>query len=114
MSSDRSGQGNAASEALRTVGVPDAFLFFVSAERYTGEFATSLAGLFEKLGRVPLESVEFHFHRTDFAKWVGAILGDGVLAAELGQIDKVIQGEDLRTALREKIRKRLEELSQPV
>lgn len=109
-----SGQADAAGKVLRVVSVPDAFLFFVDAERYTGEFATSLAGLLEKLGKVPVESVEFHFGRGDFEKWVGRTLGDVELADRLRQIDRSIRGEELRAAIEERIRKRLEDLGQAV
>ena len=92
------------------VSVPDAFLFFVNAEKYTGEFATSLTDLLVKLDRVPLESVEFHFQRGDFQDWVGRTLSDVELADRLRQIDQRIRGEELRTALREALRKRLDDL----
>jgi hypothetical protein len=103
-----------AAEVLRVVSVPDAFLFFINAEKYTGEFATSLTGLLSKLDRVPLESVEFHFQRSDFEKWVGRTLGDEGLANRLRQIDRLTRGVELRGALKEKIRKRLEEFGQAV
>jgi alpha-amylase len=103
-----------ATGVLRVVAVPDAFLFFASAEKYTGEFATSLTSLLAKLGKVPSESVEFHFQRGDFEKWVGRTLGDEDLANRLQQIDRRIRGEELRTALRETIKKRLEEFGQMV
>jgi hypothetical protein len=103
-----------AAEVLRVVSVPDAFLFFINAEKYTGEFATSLTGLLSKLDRVPLESVEFHFQRSDFEKWVGRTLGDQELADKLRGIGRGIRGEELRGSLREKIRKRLEDFGQAV
>jgi hypothetical protein len=59
------------SNLLRKVSIPDAFLFFTDAEHYTGDFAISLTELAEKLDRVPFKSIEFHFQRGDFEKWVG-------------------------------------------
>lgn len=109
-----SGQKDVASGVLRVVSVPDAFLFFVNAERYTGEFATSLTDLLEKLGKVPVESVEFHFQRGDFEKWVGMTLGDVELADRLRQIDRSVRGEELRIAIKERIQKRLEDLDRAV
>ena len=103
-----------ATGVLRVVSVPEAFLFFINAERYTGEFATSLTGLLSKLDRVPLESVEFHFQRGDFEKWVGRTLGDEGLATRLRQIDRLTRGEELRVAIKETIRKRLEEFGHAV
>ena len=114
MARSDSGQEGAASGVLRVVSVPDAFLFFINAERYTGEIATSLSGLLEKLDKVPLESVEFHFERGDFEKWVGRILGDVELADRLRQVDRFMRGEELRVTIKERIRKRLEDLGQVV
>ena len=114
MASTGSSRENATERVLRVVSVPDAFLFFIDAERYTGEFATSLTDLLRKTDRVPLESVEFHFQRSDYVKWVGRTLGDEGLANRLHQIDKLARGEELRAAIKEAIRKRLEEFGQAV
>jgi hypothetical protein len=102
------------SDILRRVSVPDAFLFFTDSQTYTGQFATSLADLCDKVDKIPLKSVEFHFQRSDFVKWVGRTLGDEDLADQLRQIDRVVHGEELRVSLKEAIRKRLEELTQTV
>lgn len=95
---------------LREVSIPDAFMFFEDAERYTGEFAVSLVELLEKLKKVPLKSVEFHFQRRDFEKWFGRTLEDTELASRVSRIDSSLRGEQLRAVLREIIEKRLEEL----
>jgi hypothetical protein len=105
---------NAGDGVLRVVSVPDAFLFFADAEMYTGEFATSLTDLFRKLDRVPVQSVEFHFQRSDFEKWVGRTLGDQELADNLHQVDRLARGEELRSAMKKAIQKRLEEFGQIV
>ena len=94
--------------------MPEAFLFFVNAEKYTGEFATSLTDLLWKLDRVPMESVEFHFQRGDFEKWVGRTLGDIELAERLRQIGRQTRGGELRAAIKEAIQKRLDDLSQSI
>jgi hypothetical protein len=103
-------QVESTSKLLRKVSIPDAFLFFSDAEHYTGEFATSLAKLAEKLDIVPLKSIEFHFQRGDYEKWVGRTLGDNDLAGRLSSIDRSMQGEELRTIMRRIIQRRLEEL----
>jgi hypothetical protein len=114
MASTGSSRENATSKVLRVVSVPDAFLFFIDVERYTGEFATSLPDLLRKLDRVPLQSVEFHFQRSDFEKWVGRTIGDQELAGKLHQVDRLVRGEELRVAVRNAIQKRLEEFGQAV
>jgi hypothetical protein len=114
MASTNNSQEYTPARVLRVVSVPDAFLFFINAERYTGEFATSLTDLLVKLDKVPLESVEFHFQRSDFEKWVGRTLGDEDLSDRLHQIDRLARREELRTAIKEAIRKRLEKFGQAV
>lgn len=98
----------------RVVSIPDAFMFFEDHERYTGEFAVSLGDLLEKLRKVSLKSIEFHFQRRDFERWVGRILGDLELASRVSHIDSSLSGEALRTALLEVVEKRLEELRERV
>ena len=114
MASTGSNRENATSKVLRVVSVPDAFLFFANTEVYTGEFATSLPDLLRKLDRVPVQSVEFHFQRSDFEKWVGRTIGDQELAGKLHQVDRLVRGEELRVAVRNAIQKRLEEFGQAV
>ena len=114
MSSVNSSRENTTAKVLRVVSVPDAFLFFANAEAYTGEFATSLTDLLIKLDRVPLQSVEFHFQRSDFEKWVGRTLGDQELADEFRRVDRLARGEELRGAMKKAIQKRLEEFGQVV
>ena len=96
---------------LRIVSIPDAFLFFSGVEHYTGEFARSLTEFYDKLAKVPVEAVEFHFKRGDFEKWVGKTLGDSNLADSISRIDRALLGEELRTAMRDVVRKRLDELN---
>ena len=114
MASPSDSRENATTKVLRVVSVPDAFLFFANAEVYTGEFATSLTDLLRKLDRVPLEAVEFHFQRSDFEKWVGRTLDDQELADELRRVDRLVRGEELRSAMKKAIRKRLEDIGQTV
>ena len=114
MASYDEGREFTAVRVSRVVSVPDAFLFFINAERYTGEFATSLTDLLGKLNKVPLESIEFHFRRGDFEKWVGRTMDDEELSDKLRRVDRLLSREELRTAIKETIRKRLEEPSQAV
>lgn len=103
-------RGNCLSRFLRTVPTPDAFLFFIDHEQYTGEFARSMTELYRKLGEVPLESIKFHFRHGDFEEWIRKTLEDTELADSINRIEKSINGEELRGAIREKIRLRLNEL----
>lgn len=63
-----------ASKILRTVSTTEAFHFFTDVGQYQGEFAASLADFAEKLKTVPLSSIEFHFKRGDFERWIREML----------------------------------------
>ena len=99
-----------ASRILRTVALPEAFLFFTDIGQYTCEFAPCLAGFLEKLEKVPLKSIDFHFERGDFERWIRETLGDGCLADEMSKIDRTVLGEELRASIQTVVEKRLEEL----
>ena len=90
----------------------------------TGEHATSLLGLRDKLVTIPLDSIYFHFwggrlfpHFThpefhnDFAMWVHESLHDECLAEKLGVLDPTEYSslEDLRTDLVDIVEWRLNE-----
>jgi len=108
---DKSGiTPEAASRILRAISIVEAFLFFTDIGQYTGESATCLADFCEKLKKIPLKSIEFHFKRGDFERWIRETLGDKHLADETNKIDRSTQGEELRTTIQKIVEKRLEEL----
>ncbi|MCW4021201.1 MAG: hypothetical protein NWF14_08245 [Candidatus Bathyarchaeota archaeon] len=99
-----------AANILRVVSVPESFLFFTGVGQYANESAPCLTEFCEKLKTVPVDSVEFHFKRGDFGKWISGTLGDGYLTNRLGRLDASILGEDLRTALQRLIQRRVDQL----
>jgi hypothetical protein len=101
-----------ASKILRTVPRIEAFHFFTDIGKYDGKSAASLADFFEKLKTVQLKSIEFHFRRGDFERWIRETLGDEYLANGIGRIDKSVQGEALRTAVQRTVENRLYYLKQ--
>lgn len=103
-----------ASRVMRMVPIPFAFLFFADVGEYTGEFARCLADFSEKLKEVSLESIEFHFERGDFEKWIRDVLGDEYLAKRISKSDGSIQGEDLRRTLQSIVKTRLRQLEEAV
>jgi len=100
-----------ASKILSPVSVQEAFLFFTDIGQYTGEFAQSLGEFYEKIGNVPLESLNFHFRRGDFDRWIREMLGDNYLADRISRIDKSVQGEKLRMRLKRTVKRRLNQLT---
>lgn len=56
--------------------------------RATGKVATNLPDFAEKLGTVDIRSINFHFPRQDFEKWLREIIGDSELSRKMGSIGK--------------------------
>lgn len=71
-------------------GIEKAFYFFRSerTEDFTGEFAISLEQFIEKLKGIDLESLAFHFYRSDFEKWFLEVLKLDKLAEEMSRLRK--------------------------
>lgn len=88
-----------ASKILRTVPYNKAFYFFTDIGQYSGELAASLADFCKKIKTVHIKSVDFHFNRRDFEKWIRKTIGDVNLANEINKIKKPIQGEELRVKI---------------
>jgi len=99
-----------ASRILRIVPIPEAFLFFTDIGQYNGEFASSLSNFCEKLKTTPLKSIEFHFKRKDFERWIRDTLGDEHLANRISKIDRSTHGEELRTTIQRIAKNRLDQL----
>jgi len=77
-----------------------AFCFFTSIGNYTGESATSTEDFLKKIEHVDIKSIEFHFHRGDFEKWVAETIGDKELAERIKKLqDQNLTGEKLRNQL---------------
>lgn len=65
---------------LNSVLFEKGFHFFTDSMDHTGITATSLCEFEEKLKIVNARSVEYHFRRQDFQKWLNNIIGDVELA----------------------------------
>ncbi|MEM1589526.1 MAG: DUF5752 family protein [Candidatus Bathyarchaeia archaeon] len=99
-------------KALKTVPREKAFYFFTSIGNYTGESASSLKEFMEKIGEIDIKSLEFHFHRGDFEKWVSEVLEDATLAEEIRKLKATgLAGEDLRNQLYAAVAMELKRLS---
>ena len=95
---------------LRVVPSHEGFHFFRATGDATGKVATSLADFVEKLRTVDVRSVNFHFPRQDFEKWIRDIIGDAELSRRISRIRKEIHGENLRNQIIQTVKGRLEEL----
>lgn len=97
---------------LRTVGDPEAFHFYETVGRPTGETATSLTDFLDKMQSIKSESLMFHLQRKDFQNWIREILGDSKLARELGGISSSNSNE-ARKSIHRTVENRIKELKQP-
>ena len=95
---------------LRSVLFENGFHFFTDRMDYTGITATSLCEFEEKLKIVSAQSVEYHFHRQDFQKWISDIIGDVELATQIALIDTQLSSENLRKELLKIVHKRIREV----
>jgi hypothetical protein len=100
------------SKILRSVSESEGFHFYLAIGEPTGVTAVNLMEFVEKLSSVEVQSVNFHYARKDFQKWIREILGDSELALRLGRIGKMrlgIRGEDIRSEILLTVKARLNE-----
>jgi hypothetical protein len=86
------------------------FHFFTESMGYTGITATSIFEFEEKLKIVSVQSVEYHFRRHDFQRWISDMIGDVKLAAQIARLDTQLSSEKLRKTLLNIVRKRVREV----
>jgi hypothetical protein len=100
------------SRILRTLPREKAFYFFTSIGNYTGESATSLKEFTDKINEVNVKSLEFHFYRGDFEKWIVEVLEDKDLAEYIRKLRRQgLTGDELRIQLYTTISKRYNNLT---
>lgn len=85
---------------------------FHTREKYLGLEVANLFEFKEIIPQLPLESLEYHLQRGDFAAWVRNTLDDEILAADLEKLasQTSLEGEALRQALQECVASRYEEI----
>jgi hypothetical protein len=103
-----------ASKILRSVPEQEGFRFYLAIGEPTRETAVSLAEFINKIRTVDVRSVNFHFPRKDFEKWIRVVIGDAELALRIGRIRLGIQGEALRNEILRVVKVRLNELKPPL
>jgi hypothetical protein len=95
---------------LGTVPYEKGFHFYTGLGYFTGETATSLDNFARKLQVVAADSVNFHFQRGDFQKWIEDTLGDKELAQRVSLIKLSFSVEELRKELVAVVQTRITEL----
>jgi hypothetical protein len=95
-----------------SVPVEQRFHFFTDLNKPTGIYATSIFDFLDTLKRVDLESLEFHFARNDFSRWLREVVGDNSLADDFEKQHALdLSGEKIRSNLVEITEKRCKEIS---
>ncbi len=105
------------SRIQRSVPEQEGFHFYLAIGEPTGEIAVSLADFVNKIETIEVQSVNFHFPRKDFEKWIRGVIGDAELALRVGRISRIrlgIQGEALRNEIIRVVKVRLNELKPPL
>ena len=99
-----------AQKILRVVPFEKGFHFTRVDGTYTGITAVSLSEFEAKLQTIDAGSIDFHFQRQDFQKWIMDILGDAELTQRINRAKASLTGEQLRQELSKTVQKRLDEL----
>jgi hypothetical protein len=100
------------SKILRTVPIAEGFHFYKGMGEPTSVIATGLSSFSMNLKSVDLNSVDFHFKRGDFEKWISNVLGDQVLSERIGRIDRETHGNALKRKLTATVNDRILELTE--
>jgi hypothetical protein len=98
------------SKILRCITFEKGFHFFTNSGNYTGITAISLSEFAEKIKIVSARSVQYHFRRRDFQRWVNDVIGDVELANRIARLDTELSSENLRKELLKIVRKRIREV----
>ena len=99
-----------ASKILRTVHSHEGFWFYKAPGDFTGKNAGSLKDLAKMLRVVDGQSIDFHFIREDFRRWIQFIIGDVELSTRINRIPQDTRGEKLRSDLIRTVDERINEL----
>jgi hypothetical protein len=94
---------------LRTLSNEEAFYFYETIGKPTGQSARSLNEFLDKIKSVKLESLVFHLQRNDFKNWIASTLEDPKLAQKI-QMLPTEHNSQLRTNICTTVKARLKEL----
>ena len=105
---------NYASRVLKPVCCREKWFYFATGVgEYTGKIAFSLYDFSEKIKTVDVESINFHFSRQEFERWIRETLGDPEFAMQIKGI-KGLKGEALREEIIQTVENRLNELAKAI
>ncbi len=102
---------NKAIRPMRALSDEEAFHFYETMDKPTGQTAKSLHEFLDKIKSVKLESLVFHLERKDFKNWIENTIGDQELARKIKMIPAK-HDEKLRMKMQTTVRNRLKELEE--
>jgi hypothetical protein len=97
-------------DILRNLVNHEVFHFYIGIGKPINKTATSLTDFVEKLRTVDVRSVEFHFQRQDFEKWLKDTVSDDLLSRRIGGIERKVSGEVLRNEIIRIVKGRVDEI----
>ncbi len=100
----------AVNKILRVLSPSESFYFYTAIGNNTGKSANSLSDFANKLETLDVQSVDFHFPRQDFEKWIRNTIADNELAQRIASIKRDMHGESLRGELIQIVKTRVNEL----
>lgn len=103
---------NNISKILRTLSSQESFFFYRGYNDQLGVVASSLNDFGDKLQNIDFCSIDFHFQRRDFEKWIKDTVGDEELSRRISEISSTFKGEELRLKILDIIRSRLKEFKE--
>jgi len=98
------------SRVLRTVNSHEGFWFYEDFGYFTGKSAANLNDFVKALKQVDIKSIDFHFGRGDFRRWIQFTIGDIDLAIRINRIPQDMRGEKLRSFLIAAVEERISQL----
>ena len=103
---------NVAQQILNDVPEYSAFYFFNGFNKYSGVHARSLIVFSNELKKINKTSLNFHFKRRDFEKWIRTTIRDSTLADEISKIKRSLDDDELLEQICQLVEKRLKDLKQ--
>ena len=96
---------------LRSLDEKESFYFYKAEGQPLGEKADSLTNFTKVIEKIDPLSLEFHYYRGDFGRWISNVIGDSVLGYRLnGKEGTILHGDALRNSIQQQLKNRFSEL----
>jgi len=97
---------------MRSLDDKGSFYFYKAEDQPLGEKAVSLTNFSKAIEKIDSLSLEFHYYRGDFGRWITIVIGDSVLGYRLNGKEGInLHGEALRNNIQQQIKNRFNELN---